>query len=47
MARILDDSLIMIRIYEGGYHEEIDGRMMAFCCVHCAAAYKSESRHHH
>ncbi|MHA1245826.1 MAG: helix-turn-helix transcriptional regulator [Candidatus Thorarchaeota archaeon] len=36
-----------VKIYEGGYHEEIDGHMMAFCCVHCATAYKSESGHHH
>jgi DNA-binding PadR family transcriptional regulator len=32
-----------VRVYEGGHHEEIDGQMMAFCCPHCAAAFK---RHH-
>ncbi|MCF2136561.1 MAG: PadR family transcriptional regulator [Candidatus Thorarchaeota archaeon] len=35
-----------VRIYEGGYYEEIDGQKMAFCCVHCAAAYKNESGSH-
>lgn len=30
------------RLYEGGYNEEIDGRQMTFCCVHCAAAYKQD-----
>ena len=28
------------KVYEGSYHEEIDGVEMAFCCSHCAAAYK-------
>lgn len=35
-----------VRIYEGGYHEVIDGQEMAFCCVHCAAAYKKEGESH-
>jgi DNA-binding PadR family transcriptional regulator len=28
------------KVYEGAYREEIDGVERAFCCVHCAAAYK-------
>ncbi len=36
-----------VRIYEGGYIEEIDGRKMAFCCVHCAAAFKEHQGHSH
>lgn len=31
-----------VRVYEGGYHEEIDGQTMAFCCPHCAAAFKHQ-----
>jgi PadR family transcriptional regulator PadR len=31
------------KVYEGAYREEIDGKEMAFCCVHCAQSYK-ESR---
>jgi DNA-binding PadR family transcriptional regulator len=30
------------KIYEGGYKEIIDGKQMAFCCVHCAGSYKQE-----
>ncbi len=28
------------KVYEGAYHEIIDGVEMAFCCSHCAASYK-------
>ncbi len=28
------------KVYEGGYHEVIDGKEMAFCCMHCARSYK-------
>ncbi|MHA2003316.1 MAG: helix-turn-helix transcriptional regulator [Candidatus Thorarchaeota archaeon] len=28
-----------VRVYEGGHFEEIDGKKMAFCCPHCAAAF--------
>jgi DNA-binding PadR family transcriptional regulator len=28
------------KVYEGGYHEVIDGKETAFCCVHCAQSYK-------
>lgn len=27
------------KLYEGGYVQEIDGRKVTFCCVHCARAY--------
>ncbi|MHA2379278.1 MAG: PadR family transcriptional regulator [Candidatus Thorarchaeota archaeon] len=28
------------RVYDGAHHEELDGVRLAFCCVHCARAYK-------
>ena len=28
------------KVYEGAYHEIIDGKEMAFCCSHCAQSYK-------
>jgi DNA-binding HxlR family transcriptional regulator len=28
------------KVYEGGHHEVIDGKEMAFCCIHCAQSYK-------
>jgi Fe2+ or Zn2+ uptake regulation protein len=28
------------KVYEGTYHEVIDGKELAFCCMHCAASYK-------
>jgi DNA-binding PadR family transcriptional regulator len=28
------------KIYEGAHREVISGKEMAFCCTHCAAAYK-------
>ena len=28
------------KVYEGGYREVIDGKEMAFCCMHCAHSYK-------
>lgn len=31
------------RMYEGGYKEIIKGKNLTFCCIHCAAAYKSEN----
>lgn len=30
------------RIYSGGHAEKIKGRMMKFCCSHCAKTYKSK-----
>ena len=30
------------KVYEGGYSEEIDGKLTTFCCVHCANSYKQE-----
>lgn len=31
-----------VRIYGGGHHEEIEGQLLAFCCSHCAAAFKHQ-----
>jgi DNA-binding PadR family transcriptional regulator len=28
------------KVYEGGYHEIIDGKQTTFCCIHCAKSYK-------
>lgn len=28
------------KVYEGGYREVINGKEVAFCCIHCAQAYK-------
>lgn len=28
------------KVYEGGHKERIDGKMLMFCCVHCADSYK-------
>ena len=39
-----------VRIYDGGHIEVIDGKQMAFCCVHCAAAFKKQqdlAEHNH
>jgi DNA-binding MarR family transcriptional regulator len=33
------------KVYEGGYREVIDGKGMAFCCMHCAASYKENKCH--
>ena len=30
------------KVYEGGYSEEIEGKMTMFCCVHCANSYKQD-----
>jgi DNA-binding PadR family transcriptional regulator len=32
------------KVYEGGYHEVIDGKETAFCCKHCANSYKHEKK---
>ncbi|MFX1607181.1 MAG: PadR family transcriptional regulator [Promethearchaeota archaeon] len=29
------------KVYEGAHHEIIDGVELAFCCVHCAKAFKN------
>lgn len=29
------------KIYEGGYREKIKGKILTFCCHHCAKSYKS------
>ncbi len=31
------------KVYEGGYRELINGQELAFCCIHCAQAYKQEN----
>ncbi|MHA2263463.1 MAG: PadR family transcriptional regulator [Candidatus Thorarchaeota archaeon] len=28
------------RVYEGAHHEEVEGVDLAFCCIHCAKAFK-------
>lgn len=28
------------KVYEGGHKERIEGKMLMFCCVHCANSYK-------
>lgn len=28
------------KVYEGGYKERIEGKVLMFCCVHCANSYK-------
>jgi DNA-binding PadR family transcriptional regulator len=33
------------KVYEGSYREVIDGKEMAFCCVHCARTYKENKNH--
>ncbi len=30
------------KVYEGGYSEEIEGKITTFCCIHCANSYKQE-----
>jgi DNA-binding PadR family transcriptional regulator len=30
------------KVYEGAHIEIIEGKQMAFCCPHCAAAYQSQ-----
>jgi PadR family transcriptional regulator PadR len=32
------------KVYEGGYHEVIDGKETAFCCMHCALSYKETKK---
>jgi DNA-binding PadR family transcriptional regulator len=32
------------KVYEGGYHEVVDGKETAFCCMHCARSYKEEKK---
>ena len=33
------------KVYEGAYREAIGGKEMAFCCMHCARAYKETLKH--
>ncbi len=32
------------KVYEGSYREVINGKEMAFCCIHCAQAYKENKK---
>jgi len=32
------------KVYEGAYREIINGKETAFCCVHCARAYKETKK---
>src|SRR5208283_2474529 len=32
------------KVYEGGYHELINGKETAFCCIHCALSYKEAKK---
>jgi DNA-binding PadR family transcriptional regulator len=32
------------KVYEGTYHEIIDGEELAFCCTHCARSYKETKK---
>jgi len=32
------------KVFEGGYKEVIDGKELAFCCVHCAQSYKKNKK---
>lgn len=33
------------KVYQGGHREIIDGKEMAFCCVHCARSFKECRKH--
>ena len=28
------------KVYDGSYHEVIDGKDLVFCCIYCAASYR-------
>jgi DNA-binding PadR family transcriptional regulator len=30
------------KVYEGAYHEVINGEELAFCCMHCARSFKED-----
>jgi DNA-binding PadR family transcriptional regulator len=32
------------KVYEGSYREILDEKEMAFCCTHCAASYKMQTK---
>ena len=32
------------KVYEGAYREVIDGKETAFCCIHCAHAFKESKK---
>ena len=31
------------KVYEGGYTEKIKGKLLKFCCMHCARSYKKHA----
>src|SRR3972149_986319 len=33
------------KVYEGGSREIIEGKEIAFCCMHCAHSYKETKKH--
>ncbi len=33
------------KVYEGGHKERIEGKLLMFCCVHCARFYKKHLAH--
>ncbi len=32
------------KIFEGSYKEVVDGKEMAFCCIHCAESYRRRNQ---
>jgi PadR family transcriptional regulator PadR len=37
---LTEEGRALCKVYEGGYREIIDGKELAFCCMHCARSYK-------
>lgn len=33
-----------VRIFEGAHHQEVDGKVLAFCCPHCASAFIADRK---
>ncbi len=31
------------KVYEGAHHESINGKELAFCCIHCARSYREKN----
>ncbi len=32
------------KVYEGAHREKIEGKEVAFCCIHCAASYRETKK---
>jgi DNA-binding PadR family transcriptional regulator len=32
------------KVYEGGYTEKIKGKVLKFCCMHCASSFKNHHK---